>query len=94
MSRKAATTDSPAADGNDPVSRFEASLQELEEIVARMERGDLPLEQSLKLFERGVALTRQCRSSLETAELRVRNLLQEDSGAAPVAKDSASDTDS
>lgn len=62
----------------DPVSRFEASLKELEEIVARMERGDLPLEESLKLFERGVALTRECRSSLDSAELRVRNLLQPD----------------
>ena len=85
MSKKAAPTAnpaaSPAADGNDPVSRFEASLKELEEIVARMERGDLPLEESLKLFERGVALTRECRNSLESAELRVRNLLQPDAEA-------------
>lgn len=60
----------------DEVSRFEASLKELEDIVGRMERGDLPLEESLKLFERGVGLARQCRSSLETAELRVKNLLE------------------
>lgn len=74
------TTPVPAAaePPADPVSRFEASLKELEEIVARMERGDLPLEESLKLFERGVALTRECRGSLESAELRVRNLLQQD----------------
>jgi exodeoxyribonuclease VII small subunit len=78
VSKKAAPTASPSADGNDPVSRFEASLKELEEIVARMERGDLPLEESLKLFERGVTLTRECRGSLENAELRVRNLLQAD----------------
>ena len=71
----------PSGGGDDPVSRFEASLKELEEIVARMERGDLPLEESLKLFERGVSLTRECRNSLETAELRVRNLLE--SGARP-----------
>lgn len=83
MSKKPA----PEADGaaaapaGDPVSRFEASLKELEEIVARMERGDLPLEESLKLFERGVALTRECRSSLDSAELRVRNLQQPDGGA-------------
>jgi exodeoxyribonuclease VII small subunit len=66
----------PAPADDDAVSRFEASLKELEDIVTRMERGDLPLEESLKLFERGVALTRECRNSLETAELRVRNLLE------------------
>ena len=65
-----------AAPDDDAVSRFEASLKELEDIVARMEHGDLPLEESLKLFERGVELTRSCRGSLETAELRVRNLLE------------------
>lgn len=68
-----------AADpAQDPVSRFEAALKELEEIVARMERGDLPLEESLQLFERGVVLTRECRGSLDSAELRVRKLLQPD----------------
>jgi exodeoxyribonuclease VII small subunit len=71
----------PAPGADDAVSRFEASLKELEEIVARMERGDLPLEESLKLFERGVVLTRECRNSLETAELRVKNLLE--AGAKP-----------
>jgi exodeoxyribonuclease VII small subunit len=43
-----------------------------------MERGDLPLEESLKLFERGVVLTRECRTSLDSAELRVRKLLRPD----------------
>lgn len=80
MSKTTVPPASPQAEGApaDPVSRFEASLKELEEIVARMERGDLPLEESLKLFERGVALTRECRNSLDSAELRVRNLLQPD----------------
>ena len=87
MSKNKVSPAAPPADGatanpaGDPVSRFEASLKELEEIVARMERGDLPLEESLKLFERGVALTRECRGSLDSAELRVRNLLQPDSAA-------------
>ncbi len=90
MSKKN-TPAAPSADGSDPVSRFEASLQELEQIVAQMERGDLPLEQSLQLFERGVALTRQCRNSLENAELRVRNLLQADP---PPAGDDDPSTDS
>jgi exodeoxyribonuclease VII small subunit len=82
VSKNIASPAVPPADGtaadpaSDPVSRFEASLKELEEIVARMERSDLPLEESLKLFERGVTLTRECRASLDSAELRVRKLLQ------------------
>lgn len=70
MPKKSAT-----APETDPVSRFESSLQELESIVARMEGSELPLEDSLKLFERGVALTKLCRDSLATAELRVKKLL-------------------
>jgi len=57
------------------VAQFEAALNELEKIVTQLERGDLKLEESLKLFERGVALTRQCRQSLDTAELKVKHLL-------------------
>jgi exodeoxyribonuclease VII small subunit len=59
---------------DDPLARFEDALKELEDIVARMERGDLRLEESLKLFERGVALARESRQTLETAELRVKQL--------------------
>lgn len=83
MSKKAAPAGSehlpPAPD--DAVSRFEHSLKELETIVGRMERGDLPLEESLGLFERGMALTKECRTSLDRAELRIRTLL--DAGSAP-----------
>jgi exodeoxyribonuclease VII small subunit len=57
------------------VARFEQALNELEQIVGKLERGDLKLEESLKLFERGVALTKQCRQSLDTAELKVKQLL-------------------
>jgi exodeoxyribonuclease VII small subunit len=57
------------------LARFEASLNELEQIVGKLERGELKLEESPKLFERGVALTKQCRQSLETAELKVKQLL-------------------
>lgn len=70
-----------AAAGTDEVSRFEQSLGELEDIVTRMERGDLKLEESLRLFERGIALTRQCRQSLEAAELKVKTLLAGEDGA-------------
>lgn len=56
---------------------FEASLGELEQLVAKMEAGDLTLEQSLAAFERGVQLTRLCQTALRKAELRVQALTQE-----------------
>ncbi len=63
------------------VAQFESALNELEKIVSQLERGELKLEESLKLFERGVALTQRCRQSLDMAELKVKQLL----GAAPSA---------
>jgi len=65
----------PADSGDDAVARFEQEMTELETIVAQMEKGDLRLEDSLKLFERGTQLARSCRKSLDTAELKVRTLL-------------------
>lgn len=56
---------------------FEKSLAELESLVERMEQGDQTLEQSLKDFERGVALTRSCQQALKTAEQKVEQLLQQ-----------------
>ncbi|MFO8024981.1 exodeoxyribonuclease VII small subunit [Thiohalophilus sp.] len=56
---------------------FEKSLAELETLVERMEQGDQSLDQSLKDFERGVALTRQCQQALKTAEQKVEQLLQQ-----------------
>ncbi|HPY41094.1 MAG TPA: exodeoxyribonuclease VII small subunit [Thiolinea sp.] len=53
---------------------FEQSLQELEALVLKMEAGDLSLEDSLKEFERGVQLTRQCQEALTVAEQRVKLL--------------------
>jgi exodeoxyribonuclease VII small subunit len=55
---------------------FEAAMAELETLVERLERGDLPLEESLKAFERGVALTRSCQSALKEAEQKVEILLK------------------
>lgn len=57
---------------------FEESLRELEEIVDVLERGDIPLEESLKSFERGVKLTRACQKALKEAEQKVQILLRED----------------
>lgn len=59
----------------DPLPDFEKSLGELEALVARLEQGDVPLEEALKTFERGVALTRQCQSALRTAQQKVEVLL-------------------
>jgi exodeoxyribonuclease VII small subunit len=55
---------------------FEQALAELESLVERLERGDLPLDEALKAFERGVALTRHCQSSLQAAQQKVEILLK------------------
>jgi exodeoxyribonuclease VII small subunit len=54
---------------------FEQSLTELEALVNRLEQGDVPLEEALKTFERGVTLTRQCQSALRAAQQKVEILL-------------------
>jgi exodeoxyribonuclease VII small subunit len=59
---------------------FEAALEELEQLVERMETGELSLEESLKAFERGVVLTRDCQNALKDAELRVQALTETDAG--------------
>ena len=56
---------------------FEDSLSKLEQIVERMEQGDLTLEESLKTFEEGVKLTRECQQALATAEQKVKMLIEE-----------------
>ena len=61
--------------------KFEASLNRLEEIVSELEKGDLPLEQSLKLFEEGVKLARICTTRLEEAERKVEILLKDKNGS-------------
>ena len=64
----------PAAHDASPVADFEQSMQALEDLVARMESGEMTLEESLAAYERGVGLYRQCQQALEQAELRVRLL--------------------
>ncbi len=54
------------SESNAPDIDFEATLRELEELVQRMESGDLGLEESLAAFERGVKLTRQCQAALKS----------------------------
>ncbi len=59
---------------------FETSLQELERIVRRLEEGDSSLEDSLKLFEDGVRLSRECQERLNQAERRIEVLLKDENG--------------
>ncbi len=61
-----------------PVAHFEQSLDELEQLVERMEHGEMSLEDSLAAYERGVGLYRRCQAALEKAELRVRLLSDPD----------------
>lgn len=63
------------------VTSFEGTLAELEALVSRMEAGELPLEQALSDFERGVKLTRDCQQQLQQAQQRVQVLQQQASGA-------------
>ena len=67
---------------------FEAALAELEQIVLQLEQGDLPLEESLRQFERGVALTRNCQKALRQAEQKIR-LLAKNADGEPVEQDFA-----
>jgi exodeoxyribonuclease VII small subunit len=73
MAKPASTTAATA-----PAADFEHSLDELEQLVARMEGGELSLDESLASFERGIGLYRHCQQALESAELRVRLLLDPD----------------
>jgi exodeoxyribonuclease VII small subunit len=59
---------------------FEAALKQLEEIVQRLERGELPLEESLKLYEEGIRLSRLCHAKLEEAEGKIELLMKDARG--------------
>jgi len=72
-----------ATEKSNDLSGLEKSLEELEALVVRLESGDLPLEQALKEFERGVKLTRQCQAALTEAEQKVEILLKKTATAEP-----------
>jgi exodeoxyribonuclease VII small subunit len=63
---------------SDKAPSFEEGLQQLEQIVAQLEQGDLPLEKSLELFEKGVHLSASCRRQLQDAEAKVEILLKKE----------------
>jgi exodeoxyribonuclease VII small subunit len=62
------------------LATFEESLKQLEKIVDQLERGDLPLEESVRLFEEGVRLSTSCKQELDTAEGKVQILMKERDG--------------
>jgi len=59
---------------------FEKAMQELEEIVSRLERGDVPLEQSISIYERGELLKRHCEALLHSAENKIEKIRLDDEG--------------
>lgn len=74
-----------------PAPDFEKALAELETLVARMEQGDLSLEDSLQQFERGIELTRACQQALKAAELRVQVLIEKQGRQCTAPFDEAGD---
>ena len=73
---------------NQENQNFESSMQRLEQIVRSMERGDVPLEESLKLFQEGTELVRSCGKLLDDAQLQVKKIMTAPDGS-PVEEDFA-----
>jgi exodeoxyribonuclease VII small subunit len=82
LASKVEKSSATGADANEAPD-FERSLTELESVVERLERGDLPLEEALRQFERGIALARTCQHALKQAEQKVQVLLDKTPEAAP-----------
>ncbi len=68
---------------------FEKKLERLEEIVQKMEKGDSSLEDSLKLFEEGIKLSRECHTRLNEAEAKVKKLVSIDANGKAITEDFA-----
>ena len=71
---------------NQPNKSFEESMARLEQIVRAMERGDVALEESLKLFQEGTELVRSCQKLLDDAQLQVKMIMTASDGS-PVEED-------
>ena len=67
------------------MASFEDSLKQLEAIIAKLEKGDLPLEESVRLFEEGVRLSNACKTEIESAEGKVQILLKQKDGSMQAA---------
>lgn len=84
-------TDNEQDENQQQAPDFENALKELEDVVTRLEKGELSLEASLQYFERGVALTRHCQKALQEAEQKVESLLGDQEQPQPF--DPEGDTD-
>jgi exodeoxyribonuclease VII small subunit len=73
--------------------KFERAMARLEAIVAELEKGDLPLEESLKIFEEGIRLSKSCLKVLEEAERKVEVLVQDKNGKKELRAFSSDDDD-
>lgn len=82
MKRKA---EARAPEQAEPTGTFEEMMERLESLVERLEEGDLPLEESIRSFEEGVALVKKCGAVLAVAEKRIQELTRGQDGA-PVVK--------
>ena len=71
---------------SEPKMSFENNMQRLEQIVRALERGDVPLDESLKLFQEGTDLVRACQTMLDTAQQQVQKVLADANGM-PVMED-------
>jgi len=76
---------------NEKNGTFEASMQRLEQIVRAMERGDVPLEESLKLFQEGTKLVQNCNKLLDEAELQIKAVMTDAQGK-PVLEEFVDDS--
>jgi len=79
-------------ENQDASPAFEEALEELEDLVERMEDGEPSLEESLKLFERGMDLTRRCQKALDDAEQRIRVLAEAETGSPAIETNAVEDS--
>lgn len=64
-------------EGKEEEMKFEDALRKLEEIVDELEKGELPLEETIKKFEEGIKLCKLCKEKLEKAEMKIEKLMEE-----------------
>jgi exodeoxyribonuclease VII small subunit len=79
--KKKKTKKNASSDNEDEEIPFEKALEALETIVERLEHGDAPLDESLKMYEKGVRAFRQCRTLLDKAEKRIQLLVRDEDGS-------------
>ena len=87
MTRTKASKPDPDTNAPEALASFEATLERLHDIVERLEGGELDLEESLRLFEEGVRLSRASQARLNSAEKRVEELLAIDANGEPIVRE-------